>query len=216
MAFSDQLWNHISDIYQSILELPFNKELANGTLEQSTFAFYMKQDSLYLADFSRALAIAGVKHSDSEILKEFLGFAEEAIVVERALHEGFLKQYNTYVNVDKAPGCFMYTNFLLATAWQEEFPVICAALLPCFWIYREVGMHIHKHAAANNPYQSWIDNYAGDDFNNSVNRAITITNQAAEQSTDAIRKKMTSAFEYSARLEWIFWDSAYRMEQWKP
>jgi len=27
---------------------------------------------------------------------------------------------------------------------------------------------------------------------------------------------MTAAFVQSSRLEWMFWDSAYRMEQWMP
>jgi thiaminase len=27
---------------------------------------------------------------------------------------------------------------------------------------------------------------------------------------------MQRAFEKSARLEWMFWDSAHRLEQWPP
>jgi thiaminase (transcriptional activator TenA) len=35
--------------------------------------------------------------------------------------------------------CHHYTSFLTATAWSESYPVVLAALLPCFWIYAEVG-----------------------------------------------------------------------------
>ncbi|TVQ37867.1 MAG: thiaminase II, partial [Wenzhouxiangella sp.] len=91
-----------------------------------------------------------------------------------------------------------------------------AALLPCFWIYREVGLHIHARAAGDNPFRDWIDTYAGEDFSRSVDRAIEITDQAAERATDATRARMRQVFERSTRLEWMFWDSAYRLEQWPP
>ena len=38
--------------------------------------------------------------------------------------------------------CHHYTSFLTATAWSESYPVVLAALLPCFWIYAEVGHDI--------------------------------------------------------------------------
>lgn len=214
MSFTTSLWEEITPICKKILDLPFNKELTEGTLPEDTFAFYMKQDALYLADFSRALAIAGAKSQSADELKDFLDFATGAVVVERALHESFLQKFDTHIDVGKSPACFAYTHFLLSTASMEDYPVAVAALLPCFWIYREVGLHIHQKAAKNNPYQEWIDTYAGDDFSESVDRAIEITELAAQKSSDAVRGRMRSAFADSTRLEWMFWDSAYRKEQW--
>lgn len=91
MKFTENLWKEIEPLYDAILDLPFNRELTDGTLERGKFAFYMKQDALYLADFSKALAIAGTKSSSNEELKDFLDFATGTVVVERALHESFLK-----------------------------------------------------------------------------------------------------------------------------
>jgi hypothetical protein len=31
-----------------------------------------------------------------------------------------------------------------------------------------------------------------------------------------VQQAMQRAFEKSARLEWMFWDSAYRLEGWPP
>lgn len=214
MRFTQSLWKEIDTIYEKILELSFNRELMNGTLAEDKFAFYMKQDALYLADFSKALAIAGAKSQTAEELKDFLDFATGAVVVERALHESFLKKFDTHIDVGKSPACFSYTHFLLSTATLEDYPVAVAALLPCFWIYREVGLHIHRHAAENNPYQQWIDTYAGEDFSESVDRAIEITDQIAEKSSESVRNRMIRAFIDSSRMEWMFWDSAYRVEEW--
>ena len=57
MSFSKTAWRAIEYTYKSILDHPFNRELAEGTLETEKFQFYMKQDSLYLVDFARALAM---------------------------------------------------------------------------------------------------------------------------------------------------------------
>ncbi|HMB39459.1 MAG TPA: TenA family protein [Wenzhouxiangellaceae bacterium] len=214
MCFTETLWEQNRPLYESILELPFNVELCNGELSKDRFAFYVKQDSMYLADFSRALAVTGTRAPDSDALSSFLEFAGEAVAVEQALHNSFLQRFDTFVDVPKSPACFAYTHFLLSTAAGESYPVACAALLPCFWIYREVGLHIHARAAAPNPYQDWIDTYAGADFSATVDRAIDLTEQAAAATGPAERDRMAQAFFESTRLEWMFWDSAYRLEQW--
>jgi thiaminase/transcriptional activator TenA len=107
-----------------------------------------------------------------------------------------------------------YTNFLLSTAALQPDEEAIAAVLPCFWIYQEVGRYIAQHAIGNHPYQKWIDLYSGEDFAKAVASAIAIADEVAEATTPAMRERMVSAFTMSSRLEWVFWDSAYRKEQW--
>ena len=216
MSFTKEIWDETLPVYNEILELPFNKELMQGTLRKDRFEFYVKQDALYLADFGRALALAGVKATDNEIFKSFLEFAEGAIVVERALHDHYMKQFNTQLDIEKSPSCLAYTHFLLSTAALRDYPETMAALLPCFWIYREVGNYIYDRAAENNFYQEWIDTYAGEEFSESVDKAIELTDKAAEKATSEQIEAMKKAYEYSARLEWMFWDSAWKLEKWNP
>lgn len=209
-----RFWNEASGIYNRILELPFNKELTKGTLERDKFIYYMKQDALYLAEFGRALAVAGTRSGDNEAMKQLLGFAEGAVVVERALHEHYLDEFNAELDIPKSPTCEAYTGFLIRSATLDPYPVAMAALLPCFWVYREVGNHIHKNAVHSNTYQQWIDTYTGEEFSNSVEQAIDLTELAAHQSTEVIREQMLAAYLKSTRLEWMFWDAAWRMEDW--
>ncbi|MBC7234877.1 MAG: TenA family protein, partial [Chloroflexi bacterium] len=181
------------------------------------FRFYIQQDALYLADFGRALAILGGRSTAPERMLAFVRFAEGAIVVERALHQEYFRLFG----IDRPmtvqpPSCFAYTNFLLATVAVRSYEEGIAALLPCFWIYRQVGIHIHAQAAAGNPYQRWIDTYAGEEFGRLVEQAIAITDQVAEETGAALREAMKTAFVTSSRLEWMFWDSAYRLESWQP
>lgn len=216
MKFTDQLWQSIERIYNEIIEMPFNRELMEGRLSEERFIFYIKQDSYYLADFTRTLSMIGVRARNMDHVEAFIGFGLGAVKVERALHESFFQQYHVPEDIEKSPTCFNYTNFILNKAALDSVAVGMAAVLPCFWIYREVGNYIHERASENNPYQDWIDTYAGEQFSNDVDRAISIVDEVADQQTSTERTRMMDAFIYATRLEWMFWDSAYRLEEWQP
>jgi len=216
MSFSESAWKAIEPIYKSILKHPFNQELSEGTLAKEKFQFYMKQDSLYLVDFARALAVAASRANNPDDLVLLLDFSKGAIIAERALHEFYFDFYGIKMDVEKAPGCFTYTNFLISTAIHGSYEESLAALLPCFWIYQEVGLDIHKNAASQNPYQKWIDMYSGEDFQGVVKNAIELTDRVAKYASRKQLQQMEEAFIASTRLEWMFWDSAYRMENWQP
>lgn len=215
MKFTDSLWKSIDKIFNSILELPFNQELLKGTLEQKKFEFYIYQDSLYLEDFGRALGVLGSRSSSPRIMLDFWKFAQEVTIVEKALHEVYFKKFNIAAKEEKSPACSFYTNFLLASVSHRSYEQGVTAVLPCFWIYREVGNYIYEKAVKVNPYQDWIDTYAGENFSKSVDRAIEITDEVAGQASEKERKLMRDAFITSSRLEWLFWDSAYRLEKWQ-
>ena len=216
MSFSKTAWAAIEPVYQAIIAHPFNQELAQGTLAKEKFQFYMKQDSLYLVEFARALALAASKAQNPDDLVLLLDFSKGDIVAERGLHEFYFDFYGIRLDVSPAPGCFTYTHFLMATATHASYEEALAALLPCFWIYREVGMHIHRHAAQDNPYQKWIDTYSGEEFQQIVQNAIDLTDRVAKGVHPEQTRRMHAAFVHSTRLEWMFWDSAYHMEAWKP
>ena len=96
--------------------------------------------------YGRVLAVAAAKAFDADDIMQFSDAAKIAIVVERSLHDDF-----------------MTLHFDL----PESYPVVLAALLPCFWIYAEVGKDIVSKSVPNNPYQAWIDTYAGEEFHTS-------------------------------------------------
>ena len=96
-------------------------------------------------------------------------------------------------------------SYLLATAYAEPYEVVLGALLPCFWIYAEVGRDIHARAAPSNPYQAWIDTYAGEEFHVAVRAVIEATNEAAAAASANMRDRMHAAFTRATQLEWLFW-----------
>ena len=110
--------------------------------------------------------------------------------------------------------CHHYTSFLTATAWSESYPVVLASLLPCFWIYAEVGKDIVSASAPNNPYQAWVDTYSGEEFNEAVKNVLTTIDRIAERCDADTLEKMHKAYTKGAELEYLFWDGAYHQRQW--
>lgn len=214
MKFTGQLWNSTKEIYDRILALPFNQELMKGTLSKDRFIFYLKQDSLYLMDYCRVLSLIASKLGNTEHILQFLKFAADCIVIEKAMHEKFLSEYKDAGKIEKSPACFTYTNFLMATVAFKSIEEAVASVLPCFWIYRGVGDYIYEHADTLNPYKDWIDTYAAEEFRKATDTAIEITEELAVKTTEIKRLKMMEVFKMSARLEYIFWESGYKKESW--
>jgi len=218
MSFSQSLWQANAPLYQSTLELPFNQELAAGVLSRQRFCHYLVQDAHYLLAYGRALAVVAAKADRAEAVVQFARAAQEAVVVERSLHDGFMRDFAItpaqFAATPLSPVCDHYTSYLLATAWGQPYPVALAALLPCFWIYAEVGRSIHARSVAGNPYQSWVDTYAGEAFHTAVREVCATVDVAAAQAAPQTRAAMHAAYTHAARLEWMFWDSAYRLADW--
>ncbi len=216
MTWSTDTWLEISPIYERIVSMPFITALRDGSLELEKFKFYMKQDSGYLEHFGKALAIIGSRADDPKTALTFMQFASNAILVENALHESYFKEFGVQEgNTILEPACHHYVHFLKSTAALEPIEVAMAAVLPCFWIYKEVGDFIYKNQVSiTNPYQKWIETYSGEEFGVAVREAIRICDRVAMESTAAIRAKMTQAFVTSSRLEFEFWDSAFQFRVW--
>lgn len=214
-GFCDHAWQRTTELRAAIHNLPFNRELSAGTLDHARFQFYITQDALYLDQYARILVMAGARGPDGATLRLFSECALEAVAVEQVLHGQYLEKFGAdALQAEPSPDCLNYTSFLLATAYHEPWEVLMAALLPCFWIYWDVGNVIAREASTDNKYRAWIDTYSDEGFGNAVRAVITATDKAAEQATDQVRRRMMTAFIRSSQYEYLFWDGAYQQRCW--
>ncbi len=214
MSFCETIWTEIAPLRAKIRAHPFLAELAAGTLPRQTFRHYILQDSLYLADYARVLAIASARAPDSAARLEFSGGASVAVQVEQALHQNFFSQFDISAAAEASPTCLNYTGYLMTLAATRTYEELVAAILPCFWIYWEVGCDVKPRSVTNNPYAAWIDTYADPSFGDATTRVKNIVDAAAESTTAATRTDMARAFTMAARFEYLFWDSAHKREGW--
>lgn len=218
MSFSHDAWSQNAAAYEAIRMMPFNAALADGTLPQETFRHYIVQDAHYLVGFGRALTLAAAKAPSPERLIQFAEAGKEVLVEERALHAGYFAKWgidaDTFARTPVTPATHHYVSYLLAVGFAEPYEVTVAALLPCFWIYLEVGKDLAARAAPDNPYRDWIDTYAGEPFEATVRAAIAAADEVAAEASPRVVEAMLRAFATSTQLEWMFWDAASRRERW--
>ena len=208
VKWSEEAWDAAADIFERIKRHPFIQQLAAGTLSESRFRHYISQDRLYLEDYTRVLAHIASRLPEMDDVSTFLSFASDGVAVEKSLHEMFSPDMKAV----KTDACEFYTSYLRARS-QYDVAVEAAAVLPCFWIYLEVGKYILSIAElSGNPYKAWIETYSDATFELNTAKAVEICDRLASGTTQRIREKMTQTFMDCARMEWLFWDSAYSIQ----
>ena len=216
--FTDELWKSIEAIYEAILRHPFIAGLTDGSLPRESFQFYAVQDALYLREFARALSLAAARAPRDEWIIMFDEHAAGALKVERGLHEGFFREFGLgpeeVSGTPLAPTNVAYTSYLLAVAYGSPFHEALAALLPCYWIYWEVGRVLEKAGSPDPLYRRWIGTYASEEFGGQVRMVLEATNATAAHLQPAEREAMRRHFVTTSRYEWMFWDMGFRREAW--
>ena len=219
MGFLTQrLWESISSTYDAILNHPFITGLTSGELEREAFEFYVVQDALYLQEYSRALALCAARAPTEDATKMFAEHAAGAIAVEHQLHDSFFKDFGlTEADIrrtEMAPTNLAYTSYLLATAYRGSFAEALGAVLPCYWIYMEVGKELLQRGSPDPLYTRWIATYGGDEYAQIVAGVLRLTDEVGDDLSRTDEAKVAEHFQTTARLEWMFWDMGYRREQW--
>ncbi|MEJ7559647.1 MAG: hypothetical protein WKF66_15165 [Pedobacter sp.] len=123
MSWSKDAWENIEPIYRSIIEMPFIKELMDGTLEKEKFQFYIAQDSTYLEHFGRALSLIAARADQIDDCLAFIRFAENAVIVENVLHESYFKDFGVTDKGIAEPSCHHYIHFIKSTAALDAVEV---------------------------------------------------------------------------------------------
>jgi thiaminase/transcriptional activator TenA len=218
MTFTEELWQSIAPIYAAILRHPFVRGLTDGSLAREAFQSYVIQDAHYLRDFARALSIAAARAPREDWIIMLNEHSAGALRVERSLHETFFREFGLsekdVAAVPYAPTNLAYTNYLLAVAYGAPFHEGLAALLPCYWIYWEVGKELERAGSRDPLFSRWIATYASEEFGSVVRAVLEATNQTAAGLTDEQRAVMRRHFVTTSRYEWMFWDMGYRLESW--
>jgi len=207
-------WEHIAPTRAGIDELPFIRALADGTLDRGAFSHYLAQDALYLSGYARVLADAARLAPTAAEQAFWANSAHGSIVGELELHAQWLTPRDgvSDATFSATPSAVTtaYLDHLRSAAYGGDYAQLIAALLPCFWLYTDLGRRLgdgrfgeYVRSAAH-PYASWLRTYADESFAEATQQAIEYVASAAAASDAEGRKRMLRAFEASARHELAF------------
>ena len=217
--FSAQLKHRSDRIWRAIEHHPFLRELHAGSLPMNRFSYFILQDYVYLLDFAQVLCLGGARAPDLETLEMFARHAIGAVEVERSFHASFGKTLGLsrkeLDGVLKGPATQAYIGHLQSIAHSGSLGELVAAVLPCYWIYGEVGKRLYKNRPRKPKiYREWIETYAGEAFWQPVREQIRLMDRLGAAATSRERKRMAEHFMLSSRYEFLFWEQAYRLESW--
>lgn len=201
------LWQAQSPLLSAVMDLPFITDLGAGTLAADDFSFYLAQDAVYLSRYSPALAALGAGAPDTGSALFWVRGAVECLEEEAELHRTWLGDaepaHPSHVTA-------AYTSHLTRCVQSRDHVVGAAAVLPCYWLYAEVGLDLAERSAPDNPYAAWLDTYSGDEFTGSVRRAVALVEEAFAAAGPRQRSEAAQAFLDAARWEVEFFDQSHR------
>jgi thiaminase/transcriptional activator TenA len=193
------------------LDHPFVRGLADGTLPAEAFRRFIRQDYLFLLDYSRALELAAGHAPVRDVGARLSKLARETATRELALHRAYADEWGIeeaeLEREQPTPATRAYTAFLLDRA-GAGFPEAVAALLPCMWGYSEVGRRLVP--PRDDRYAPWIALYASAEFAELAAWCRDVVDAAALDADEPTRARMREAFATSCRHELAFWEAAWR------
>ncbi|MFP5283988.1 MAG: thiaminase II [Actinomycetes bacterium] len=217
-TFSAELWEAGVDSYEQILCHPFLTGLTDGSLDREAFAYFVVQDSHYLRAYARALALVAARAPDEDAVRMFAAHAANAVEVERALHLGLLADLEmTPDEVEAAgpgPTTLAYTSYLTAICATGSYAEAVATVLPCYWVYRDVGRALLDASSPDPLYARWIATYGSPEFDEIVESVLAATDRLGSEVGSGERKRCRQHFAITTRYEWMFWDAAYSRLAW--
>lgn len=219
-SLSERLRQSVDSLWQRQLEHPFVVALGNGSLPRDKFEFYIRQDALFLDTLTKTFAYAVGKTTDHDEMEQLGRYALDTLLVEANLHRHYGERFGLtpaeMAVTPMAPTNYAYTRHLLSIATTGTLPELLTAVLPCAWIYAEVGRHLTSATppASDHPYTDWLATYASPDFD-----AVEIwirerLDARAGAFSPQDEAKLFEIFLISTRYEWLFWDMAWHKEEW--
>jgi thiaminase/transcriptional activator TenA len=193
-------------VWEASLAHPFVRGLGDGSLDETAFRYYIRQDYRFLIDYGRLLSLGAARAPRLEWMRKFAGLALSVLETEMSLHREFASRWG--VSVDElesepvAPATAAYADFLLRVASVGDFAELCAAVAPCMWGYAEIGVALSASATSDR-YAEWIDMYASAEF-----EALAAWSRELLDEVDGDVGRMTAAFVTSSEHELRFWDAA--------
>ena len=214
-TWTAEMWEESLPIYESILEQPFIRELADGSLSQERFSRYIAQDEIYLSNYGKQMEAFAELLDDADEKAMFKAFAEAGMESEKAMHQLLIDRCGIDCDVQPSPVTLAYGEHSRKAIESGVKEIALAALLPCMWIYNRVGLDIldtarKKNCLDGNPYKEWILEYGNEEYCAGVRGVLEMADRWAARADADTRKAMKTVYLEAARYEYDFWDYGYR------
>ena len=218
MTFTELARKEAASFWQGSFEHPFIQSLASGDLAPEVFRYYLLQDRYYLEHFSKLYDYIAEQTDDEEVQAQLKENAENLKLGELAIREEFFTELaiteEEIVETPIAPTAYNYVSHMYRQLIDGTPKTAYAGMLPCAWLYQEIGVRLIESGSPHPLYQRWIETYAGEDAAKEIKKERALLDRLYEDSTEEERHQMIEAFVISSKMEYAFWDMAANLEKW--
>lgn len=219
IPLSERLRQSADAIWQAQHAHPFVTGIGDGTLDPGVFAFWLRQDYLFLVDYARFFGQGVTRAPDLPTMTRLAQLLHEILYREMELHRSLMADFglteDDLLTAQKAPTTQGYTDFLLRTATTGDYTELLGALLPCMWGYSEIGQRLAATMTTEDSrYRAWIGVYADPEFAELAIWCQELMNQHGLGLPAATLQRVERAFITSSRYELAFWEMAWTREHW--
>ena len=191
----------------------FVLSLANGTLPEAAFRHYLIQDYLFLLHFSRAWGLAIYKSDTLAEMRRAQSLVAATLDIEIGLHVEYCRGWGIDVaameTAPEAMATIAYTRLVLDRGLAGDRLDLETALAPCIVGYAEIAAERMADPAtqlAGNPYKSWLDMYAGAEYQSlAADAKAALDEQFARRGGEGRFPALAATFATATRLEADFW-----------
>ncbi|WP_208559744.1 thiaminase II [Marinilactibacillus kalidii] len=197
---------------------PFIKELQAGTLDKDIFRYYLIQDHYYLKHFNELYALIAKSTTHPELKALLMENAKNLALGEIAIREDFFSELGiTDEEIEHtpiAPTAYHYVSHMYRQLIEGTINSAAASMLPCAWLYQELGDTLITKQSPVPIYQRWIETYAGVEAQEHIQQERALLDELYAASQPDEQTQMIEAFVISSEMELAFWEMAYQKEQW--
>ena len=214
----DQMSAAVSGIWPEYYKHPFVKGIEDGTLDREKFRYYIKQDFLYLMEYTKVFGIGIAKAKSIATTKLFASYVHLLTESEMDIHRGYMGRLGIteqeLAETPRALDNLSYTSYMLRIAYEEGEAEMLAAILSCAYSYELIARNI----VTNNPdsvnhvfYGDWIRGYVSSEYSRENAVLFEMLEKLTVHYTEAQKQHLVDIYVACSRYELAFWDLAWYM-----
>ncbi|PAV28179.1 thiaminase II [Virgibacillus profundi] len=220
MLFTDRLFKKVEPVWSSYLDHPFVKGIGEGTVDEDKFIHYMRQDYVYLIEYSRVFAIGSAKAKDLKTMTIFANLLHGTMNYEMDLHREYAAKIGISNEELEATGpsstMTAYTSYMISQAQLGGVENSIAAVLACAWSYSFIGKELARWPGAldHELYGNWVRMYSSDEFAKIAEDCKELINDITKDKPEDELKALEDIVLRTSYFEYMFWDMAENISTW--
>ena len=197
----------IAPIWQRHVNHPFVLGLGSGSLSIESFKTFLIQDYHFLKHYARIICMSAAQ---APSLSDVFAQAEYVLSVREELkmhlsycRDRFSLSESDIMRIAEHPVCLDYVSFVTHVG-REDWLAMQVVLVPCMVGYKVVGEYLTSWNGTmkgpDNPYWSWIEQYAGKDYTDAIDKSTELLEKYASLQRPERIEELVKLFREAAEV----------------